>query len=52
MVYGYGGEQVKAAFSDQKIIWAEQAEQLGTGHAVQQALPHLDEEGQTLIFTG
>ena len=52
VVYGYGGEQVKAAFSDQKIIWAEQAEQLGTGHAVQQALPHLDEEGQTLILLG
>jgi bifunctional UDP-N-acetylglucosamine pyrophosphorylase / glucosamine-1-phosphate N-acetyltransferase len=52
VVYGYGGEQVKKAFQDENIIWAEQKEQLGTGHAVQQALPHLDSEANTLILLG
>ena len=40
VVYGHGGEQVRAAFADQTDLhWAEQAQQLGTGHAVQQAMP-------------
>jgi bifunctional UDP-N-acetylglucosamine pyrophosphorylase / glucosamine-1-phosphate N-acetyltransferase len=52
VVYGFGGEQVKASFADESIIWVEQAEQKGTGHAVQQALPHLDNNGQTLILLG
>lgn len=52
VVYGFGGEQVKASFADEAIIWVEQAEQKGTGHAVQQALPHLDSNGQTLILLG
>lgn len=52
VVYGFGGEQVKQAFQDENIIWAEQKEQLGTGHAVQQALPHLDGEANTLILLG
>lgn len=52
VVYGFGGEQVKASFAGESIIWVEQAEQKGTGHAVQQALPHLDSNGQTLILLG
>lgn len=51
VVYGFGGEVVKQAFSDEKIIWVNQAEQKGTGHAVQQALPYL-KDGQTLILLG
>ena len=39
VVYGHGGEQVQAAFADQPDLrWALQAERLGTGHAVEQAL--------------
>jgi len=39
VVYGHGGEQVPAAFADQPDLhWALQAERLGTGHAVEQAL--------------
>ncbi|HWU84017.1 MAG TPA: NTP transferase domain-containing protein, partial [Rhodocyclaceae bacterium] len=38
VVYGHGGEQVRAAFADPvgdaDLRWAEQTEQLGTGHAV------------------
>ena len=52
MVYGFGGEQVKAAFQQENLVWAEQKEQLGTGHAVQQALPHLEENSKILILLG
>ena len=37
VVYGYGGEIVREAFAHENIIWVNQAEQKGTGHAVQQA---------------
>lgn len=52
VVYGYGGETVREAFAHENITWVNQAEQLGTGHAVQQALPYLDNTGQTLILLG
>lgn len=52
IVYGYGGEQVQDAFEQDSIIWVEQKEQLGTGHAVQQALPYLDIDANTLILLG
>jgi bifunctional UDP-N-acetylglucosamine pyrophosphorylase/glucosamine-1-phosphate N-acetyltransferase len=52
VVYGFGGERVKEAFSSEEITWVNQAEQKGTGHAVQQALPHLDADADTLILLG
>lgn len=52
IVYGHGGEQVQAALSDIKAEWALQAQQLGTGHAVRQALPVLPAEGVTLVLFG
>lgn len=52
VVYGYGGETVREAFAHEKIIWVNQAEQLGTGHAVQQATPYLDDDANTLIMLG
>ena len=52
VVVGYGSEQVKQAFVHENIIWVEQVEQLGTGHAVQQALPYLDTDANTLILLG
>lgn len=51
-VYGHGGALVQAAFAGQAIEWVEQAEQLGTGHAVQVTLPVLPTEGQSLILYG
>ncbi len=51
-IYGHGGEQVQAAFTAQKINWVEQAEQLGTGHAVQMTLPVLPQDGVSLILSG
>ena len=52
VVYGYGGATVREAFAHESIIWVNQAEQLGTGHAVQQAVPYLDDDAQTLILLG
>ncbi|HEX5361604.1 MAG TPA: bifunctional UDP-N-acetylglucosamine diphosphorylase/glucosamine-1-phosphate N-acetyltransferase GlmU [Fluviicoccus sp.] len=52
VVYGHGGEQVRAAFPDSRLGWALQAEQKGTGHAVLMALPQLPAEGKTLILYG
>ncbi len=52
IVYGHGGDQVRAALPDADLAWAEQARQLGTGHAVQQAMPHIDDQGVALILYG
>lgn len=52
VVYGHGGEQVLHAFADWDVRWVEQAEQLGTGHAALQALPHVGTEGVTLVLYG
>ena len=53
VVYGHGGEQVPQAFTDQADLrWAEQAEQLGTGHAVQQAMPLLKNSDHVLVLYG
>ena len=52
VVYGFGGDLVKNTFANENIIWVEQKEQLGTGHAVQQAAPHLDDDATTLILLG
>ena len=42
VVHGHGGEQVRPALDAPDLAWALQEPQLGTGHAVMQALPHLD----------
>ena len=52
VVYGHGGEAVPAAFSGGDLRFALQEPQNGTGHAVQMALPHLKEDGNTLILYG
>ncbi len=52
VVHGHGGDEVRAAFPDPAIEWVTQAEQLGTGHAVRQALPHIGPEAEVLILYG
>ncbi len=52
VVYGHGGDQVRAAFAGLEVGWALQAEQLGTGHAVMQAMPSVADEHLVLILYG
>ncbi|MBT4668025.1 MAG: NTP transferase domain-containing protein, partial [Candidatus Ruthia sp.] len=52
VVYGFGGEQVQQTINDDSINWVEQAEQLGTGHAVQQAMPSIDDDSISLVLYG
>jgi bifunctional UDP-N-acetylglucosamine pyrophosphorylase/glucosamine-1-phosphate N-acetyltransferase len=52
VVHGHGAEQVRAAFPDPGVQWVLQAEQLGTGHAVQQAMPQLSQDADILIVYG
>lgn len=52
VVYGYGGEAVKAAVLSPGVRWVLQAEQLGTGHAVQQAMPETPDENRVLVLAG
>jgi bifunctional UDP-N-acetylglucosamine pyrophosphorylase/glucosamine-1-phosphate N-acetyltransferase len=52
VVYGHGGEILRSTLVADDIFWAEQAQQLGTGHAVAQALPQLSAASQTLVLYG
>ena len=52
VVHGHGAEQVRAAFADAGVAWVLQGEQLGTGHAVQQALPQVGADADVLILYG
>jgi bifunctional UDP-N-acetylglucosamine pyrophosphorylase/glucosamine-1-phosphate N-acetyltransferase len=53
VVYGHGGQQVREAFADQPdLIWAEQAQRLGTGHAVQQAMENIPDAATVLVLYG
>ena len=52
VVYGFGGDQVKQTINDDSINWVEQVEQLGTGHAVAQAMPYIEDDSISLILYG
>lgn len=52
VIVGHGAEQLRQTFTSQAINWVEQKQQLGTGHAVMQALPHLNDETIYLILVG
>ena len=53
VVYGHGGDRVREALADAPVTsWVLQAEQLGTGHAVQQALPSLRDDEIALVLYG
>ncbi len=52
LVYGYGADQLKSALGEQDLHWVLQAEQLGTGHAVQQAVPHIADHDTVLVLYG
>ncbi len=52
VVYGHGGDQVRAAMMHEPIEWVLQAEQKGTGHAVQQAMPGIPDDHWVLVLYG
>ena len=52
VVYGHGGETVRETLAADDLQWARQEPQLGTGHAVQQALPQLQDGDTALILHG
>lgn len=52
VVYGHGGDRVRAALADESVNWVLQAEQLGTGHAVAQAMPAIPDGHDVLILYG
>ena len=52
VVYGHGGERVREALAGEPVEWTLQAQQLGTGHAVLQAIPKVPDEHTTLVLYG
>jgi bifunctional UDP-N-acetylglucosamine pyrophosphorylase/glucosamine-1-phosphate N-acetyltransferase len=52
VVYGYGGDQLIEELSHLAVDWVEQNEQLGTGHAVKQALPNIPDKDLVLVLYG
>jgi len=52
LVYGHGGDLLKSTLNDTSLNWVLQAEQLGTGHAMQQAAPHFVDDEDILMLYG
>ncbi|AYV21394.1 MULTISPECIES: bifunctional UDP-N-acetylglucosamine diphosphorylase/glucosamine-1-phosphate N-acetyltransferase GlmU [Vibrio] len=52
LVYGHGGEMMQSALQQEKVNWVLQADQLGTGHAVDQASPYLADDEKVLVLYG
>jgi bifunctional UDP-N-acetylglucosamine pyrophosphorylase / glucosamine-1-phosphate N-acetyltransferase len=52
VVYGHGGEMVRETINDDSVNWVEQAQQLGTGHAVEQAMPKVKDDSTVLVLYG
>ena len=52
VVYGHGGEQVREVLGKEAVEWTLQAQQLGTGHAVLQAVPKIPDDHRVLVLYG
>ncbi|HEX7342339.1 MAG TPA: bifunctional UDP-N-acetylglucosamine diphosphorylase/glucosamine-1-phosphate N-acetyltransferase GlmU [Rhodanobacteraceae bacterium] len=52
VVYGHRGDAVRRAFADAGVVWVEQAQQHGTGHAVRLALVGVPDDARVLVLYG
>jgi bifunctional UDP-N-acetylglucosamine pyrophosphorylase/glucosamine-1-phosphate N-acetyltransferase len=52
VVHGHGAEEVRKAFAEETVDWVLQAEQLGTAHAVMQAMPRVGADADVLLLYG
>ncbi|PSU33175.1 bifunctional UDP-N-acetylglucosamine diphosphorylase/glucosamine-1-phosphate N-acetyltransferase GlmU [Photobacterium lutimaris] len=52
LVYGHGGDMMQSVLANQNANWVLQAEQLGTGHAVDQASSHFSDDEKVLVLYG
>jgi len=52
VVYGHGGDQVRETLKDEPVSWVLQADRLGTGHAVMQAMPSVPNDHMVLVLYG
>lgn len=52
VVHGHGGAQVCAAINDATLHWVEQSRQLGTGHALLQAIPAIHDDATVMVLYG
>ncbi len=52
VIYGHEGKLLQAALADEAVTWVKQDEQLGTGHAVLQTLPYLEDDRSYFILVG
>lgn len=50
VIVGHASETIRSAYPDLNVNWVHQTAQLGTGHAVLQALPHIPDDAKTLIL--
>ncbi|HBC57344.1 MAG TPA: UDP-N-acetylglucosamine diphosphorylase/glucosamine-1-phosphate N-acetyltransferase [Gammaproteobacteria bacterium] len=50
VVYGHGGDAVRSAYQHHSLLWVEQEEQLGTGHAAQLAMASVDDDDATILI--
>ena len=52
VVYGHGGERVREALAQAPVTWVQQAQRLGTGHALRQAIPNVPDDHTVLVLYG
>jgi bifunctional UDP-N-acetylglucosamine pyrophosphorylase/glucosamine-1-phosphate N-acetyltransferase len=52
VVYGHDGDQVRSTYAGDDLIWVHQQQQLGTGHAVKQALADVENDATVLVLYG
>ena len=52
LIYGHGADLLKQRLADEPVNWVFQAEQLGTGHAMQQAAPFFADDENILMLYG